>query len=434
MARRNAQDELGLARNFRFMARIGQYQIGELLGEGGLGRVHAAHDVVLGREVAIKSLRPEFLNDAGLVARFRAEATNLARLNHPNITTIHTLLEQGRSLYIVMERVYGETLDGILRRHKRGLSLTESLSIMAQTTDGLAYAHSMGIIHRDIKPSNLMIVPSSGLVKIMDFGIARLRGSQNLTRDGSIIGTLAYMAPEQLRGEQGDERSDLYSLAVVLYEMLTGSAPFVAKTEYDLIQAQVNTKPPHLRSVLPDASPKLEAALERALAKKPEHRFASVSEFRDAIDASAGRLTLTGAPSKRTGLEDTGVALRASIERLGATAARLLPAIGAATARIRPAGMPARGSLAMVAAATALIAFALVWGAVIIFSGTPESAVAKRPPPGGKSSPVGAAPPGVTNKSASTSPVGGGTADPGVIMLPPRLYPGRTELDKQDRE
>ena len=127
------------------------------------------------------------------------------------------------------------------------LDVRESLAIIAQAADGLAYAHSMGVIHRDIKPSNLMVA-ENGVLKIMDFGIARVRGIQRLTRSGSIVGTLAYMAPEQLRGEEGDEACDLYSLAIVLYEMLTGTPPFSANSEYDLMQAQINqtARPPDL--------------------------------------------------------------------------------------------------------------------------------------------------------------------------------------------
>jgi len=173
---------------------IGQYEIGELLGEGGLGQVHAAFDTVLQREVAVKSLRPELLNDSNFVERFRIEATSLARLNHPNITTIYSLIPDGKNLYMVMERVRGHTLDDILQKRKAAIEIRESLAIIAQAADGLAYAHSMGVIHRDIKPANLMIA-ENGVLKIMDFGIARVRGSQRLTRTGSIVGTLAYMPP-----------------------------------------------------------------------------------------------------------------------------------------------------------------------------------------------------------------------------------------------
>ena len=264
------------------MVRIGPYQIIELLGEGGVGRVHAAFDTVLEREVAIKSLRPELVNDKSFLERFRSEATHLARLNHPNITTLHSLFSEGRNLYMVMERVRGRSLDELLRARGSQLGVKESLALIAQVAEGLAYAHSMGVIHRDIKPANLMIT-DSGLVKIMDFGIARARGSQRLTRDGSMVGTLPYMAPEQLRGEGGDERSDLYSLAIVLYEMLAGHVPFAAATDYALMQAQIHARPPRLH--LPDLSADVQSALLQALAKKPERRFSSVQAFSDALGA-----------------------------------------------------------------------------------------------------------------------------------------------------
>src|SRR5580704_6114474 len=268
---------------------IGQYEIRELLGEGGIGQVHAAFDTVLQREVAMKSLRPELLSDANFVDRFRAEATSLARLNHPNITTLYSLIPDGKNLYMVMELVRGHTLDDILAKRNAPLDVRESLAIIAQAADGLAYAHSMGVIHRDIKPSNLMVA-ENGVLKIMDFGIARVRGSQRLTRSGSIVGTLAYMAPEQLRREEGDEACDLYSLAIVLYEMLTGTPPFSANSEYDLMQAQINQKPDRLISRVPGLDAKVESAIMRALSKKPAQRFASTRAFSDALGASSLRM------------------------------------------------------------------------------------------------------------------------------------------------
>jgi eukaryotic-like serine/threonine-protein kinase len=269
--------------------KIGQYELGELLGEGGLGQVHAAFDTVLQRQVAMKSLRPELLNDTNFLERFRVEATSLARLNHPNITTIYSLIPDEKNLYMVMELVRGHTLDDILQKRKAPIDIRESLAIIAQAADGLAYAHSMGVIHRDIKPANLMIA-ENGVLKIMDFGIARVRGSQRLTRTGSIVGTLAYMAPEQLRGEEGDEASDLYSLAIVLYEMLSGSPPFGATSEYDLMQAQINQRPERLIPRVPGLESAVESALLRALAKKPAQRFSSTRAFSDALGASALRL------------------------------------------------------------------------------------------------------------------------------------------------
>ena len=154
---------------------IGQYEVRELLGEGGIGQVHVGFDTTLEREIAIKSLRPELLNDKNFFDRFRGEATSLARLNHPNITTLYSLLPEGRNLYMVMELVRGDTLDALLKKRHGPLGVRESLAIIAQAADGLSYAHSMGVIHRDIKPANMMIT-ESGLLKIMDFGIARVRG------------------------------------------------------------------------------------------------------------------------------------------------------------------------------------------------------------------------------------------------------------------
>jgi serine/threonine-protein kinase len=268
---------------------IGQYEIREQLGEGGIGQVHAAFDTILQREVALKSLRPELLSDTNFVERFRAEATSLARLNHPNITTIYSLIPDDRNLYMVMELVRGHTLDDVLKQRNGPIAVRESLAIIAQAADGLNYAHSMGVIHRDIKPSNLMIA-ENGVLKIMDFGIARVRGSQRLTRSGSIVGTLAYMAPEQLRGEEGDETCDLYSLAIVLYEMLSGTPPFSATSEYDLMQAQINQRPERLIPRVPNLDPRVETALLKALSKKPAQRFPSTRAFSDALGASSLRM------------------------------------------------------------------------------------------------------------------------------------------------
>ncbi len=270
------------------MTMVGQYEIRELLGAGGIGQVHAAFDTVLEREVAIKSLRPELLNDKSFVDRFRGEATSLAKLTHPNITTLYNLLSEGGNLYLIMECVRGETLEDLLKKRGGKLGLRESLAIIAQVADGLSYAHSLGIVHRDIKPANLMIT-TSGAVKIMDFGIARVAGSQRLTRDGGALGTLAYMSPEQVRGEEPDGRSDIYSLAITLYEMLSGSVPFEADTDYALMQAHIKTRAPKLSSRLSGVDSRIDAALARGLAKNPDQRFAKAWEFSDALGAAALR-------------------------------------------------------------------------------------------------------------------------------------------------
>jgi eukaryotic-like serine/threonine-protein kinase len=264
---------------------IGQYEVQGLLGEGGSGQVYGARDTVLGRDVAIKSLRPELLNDASFVERFRAEATNLARLNHPNITTLYTLLADGKQLYMVMELVRGRTLETLLRERQGPLSPSEAIAIISQAADGLSYAHGVGIIHRDIKPANL-IITDSGQLKIMDFSIARMQGSERMTRDGSIIGTLAYMSPEQLRAEDVDARTDLYSLAIVLYEMLSGSVPFTAASDYELMRAQIHNAPKRLKHQVAGLDPRIDKALMRALSKKPNDRYASVAAFKEALGVS----------------------------------------------------------------------------------------------------------------------------------------------------
>jgi serine/threonine-protein kinase len=266
---------------------IGKYEILRLLGEGGAGQVHSARDTLLHREVAIKSLRPELISDQNFVDRFMTEAKNLGRLNHPNITTLYDLIFEGASLYMVMELVTGRTVERLLLDRSGQLPLGEAQAIISQVGDGLQYAHGLGIIHRDIKPANLMI-SDAGLVKIMDFGIARARGSQRLTRDGKIIGSLAYMAPEQVRGEEGNERSDIYSLAIVLYELLSGHAPFSAPTDFDLMQAQINQAPERISARIGGLPASVENAILKALSKNPDKRYPSVAAFCEAVGATTG--------------------------------------------------------------------------------------------------------------------------------------------------
>jgi serine/threonine protein kinase len=286
------------------MRMIGQFEVQELLGEGGIGQVFAARDTVLDRMVAIKSLRSELLSDKSFVARFRAEAKNLALLSHPNITTLYTLHEEGGCLYMMMEMVRGRTLETILDERGAPFTTQEALAIVAQAADGLAYAHEMGIVHRDIKPANL-ILTNTGLLKIMDFGIARAQGSQRMTRDGSIVGTLAYMSPEQCRGQDVDGRTDLYSLGIVLYEMLTGKVPFEASTDYELMQAHINTPPEWPSRRVMGIEPHVEKALMKALSKKASDRFGTLSAFKDALGAPASRTEALSIVHKVTRLAGT---------------------------------------------------------------------------------------------------------------------------------
>lgn len=263
---------------------IGHYEIRTLLGRGGIGEVYGAFDIELERDVAIKTLRPELSLDRAFLERFRSEATSLAKLNHPNIATLYALFKDDETLCMVMELVHGHTLETVLQRIGR-FPVRDSLAVIIQAVMGLRYAHKMGVIHRDIKPSNLMLT-DGGTLKIMDFGIARIQGSQRLTQQGDIVGTLAYASPEQLRGHEGDGRSDLYSLATVLYELISGRLPFNATSDYELMRAQVETLPPPLAPLCGDLDPGVEKALMRALAKAPEDRFDTVEEFGRALGAA----------------------------------------------------------------------------------------------------------------------------------------------------
>jgi hypothetical protein len=266
---------------------VGRYQIHGLLGSGGMGEVYKAADPTLGRTVALKVLRPELSGDPERLSRFLHEARAASALNHPNILTIHEVGDHDRSRFLVSELVEGETLR---ERVARGnLTVREILDITIQAASALAAAHAASIVHRDIKPDNLMLRPD-GYVKVLDFGVAtfaRSAGSADAmatmaheTGDGMIVGTIAYMSPEQARGLPVDGRSDCYSLGVVLYELVTGRAPFSAPTTTDLLVAILEREPPSIRSVAKGLPLQLEWIIEKALEKDPNLRYQTISDLR----------------------------------------------------------------------------------------------------------------------------------------------------------
>jgi len=260
---------------------IGNYRIDEKLGEGGVGLVWKATDLTLGRPVALKVLRAEFVARDGVVERFRSEALMLARLNHPNVATLYSFVCEGDLLMMVMEYVQGQTFEHLV--HAFGpMRFQRALPLYFQALDGIEYAHEHGIVHRDIKGSNVML-NHLGVVKAMDFGIARVLGSVHLTQNEHRVGTPAFMAPEQIRGEEADIRSDVYSLGLLLYLLLTGKAPFSAKSDYELCRMHLEEAPPPPRTIVGDIPDAVERAVLRSLAKAPGERFASVRELRAAL-------------------------------------------------------------------------------------------------------------------------------------------------------
>jgi serine/threonine-protein kinase len=260
---------------------IGNYKIIRSLGEGGVGRVYQGVDTMLDREVAIKVLRPELARQTSIVERFRSEAVLLAKLNHPNIATLYSLLRQGDELFMVLEFVRGETLEQLLQR-RGALPEDDAIPIFCQALDGINHAHELGIVHRDVKPGN-MILTANGILKVLDFGIARLLGTSRKTKSGNIIGTLEYMSPEQVRGLETDARSDIYGLGIMLYEILTGRLPFESENEFLLMKAQTEEMPALPRSINPNISETVETAIMKALAKNPDERFQSAGEFLDSL-------------------------------------------------------------------------------------------------------------------------------------------------------
>ena len=263
---------------------IGKYRIVARLGRGGMGTVYMAVDQSLERDVAIKVLNPG-VSEPDVLKRFRAEAITLAKLNHPNIATLYELGQHGDQLLMVMEFVRGETFDKLSER-AGPMPFERAAYLVAQVLDALGHAHRVGIVHRDMKPANL-ILSESGVVKVMDFGIARMVGTEHLTNDGYMMGTPAYMAPEQVLGNEVDGRADLYSVGVILYRMLTGHLPFKADTAAAMAQKQLKDAPTPLRQVRAELPVWCEQILERALAKPPELRYQTADEFRSALMLSA---------------------------------------------------------------------------------------------------------------------------------------------------
>jgi eukaryotic-like serine/threonine-protein kinase len=334
----------------------GRYLLEEQIARGGMGEVWRARDEVLNRPVAVKLLHDSLAGDEKAAERFRREALTAAQISHPNMANVFDYIEEGGQPGIVMELVPGETLAHRLAKKKK-IPIREAVRMTDDVLSALSAAHAAGIVHRDIKPANILLTPA-GEVKVTDFGIARSLSDASLTQTGTVMGTAHYSAPEQVRGESASPASDIYSMGVVLYEMLTGKRPYSGDTPIAVAMARLSEDPPHpkeLRSTIPAA---LDAVVMRALAREPRDRFASAAEMRMALDQAAA-----GAPIDQTQV----LAIEGADETMALGAlVRDEPKEGRLAAAVPPGWVGKRLAKLLV---PLIVVALLVWGLVAAFGG-----------------------------------------------------------------
>jgi serine/threonine-protein kinase len=260
--------------------RIGDYEVVAKLGAGGLGVVYEVRHLISQRREAMKILSPDQSGAPEMVERFRREVQTLAALSHVNIAALHTAFYHEDKLAMVMELIRGETLRN--RRAKVAITLPQVLDYTGQMLQALIYAHSLGVVHRDIKPSNIMIT-GEGVVKLLDFGIAITGQASELTQTGYLLGSLSYMSPEQVSGGKATARSDIYSVGVTLYELLTGSLPIVGTNNYEIMMGHMNQVPTSPHVAAPQVPIAISDAVMRALEKEPDRRFSTAEDFLHAL-------------------------------------------------------------------------------------------------------------------------------------------------------
>jgi serine/threonine protein kinase len=265
----------------------GRYELEKLVGSGGMSNVFRAHDRLLERTVALKILHEQYTRDEDYVERFRREARAVAQLAHPNIVTVIDRGEQDSRQYIVFEYIDGENLKELASRGP--LDPHDAIRLALQVARALAFAHERGLVHRDVKPQNVLL-NDDGQAKVTDFGIARSLDVHGVTQTGTVLGTSDYIAPEQARGQKVDPKTDIYSLGAVLYELLTGEVPYAGDNFVTVAMRHVNEPPPSVLDRRPDCPLRLDLAIQRAMAKDPDERYASMDEFCTELEACLNEL------------------------------------------------------------------------------------------------------------------------------------------------
>jgi len=344
--------------------RVGDYEVQALLGAGGMGQVYKVRNIISNREEAMKVLLPDLTSERELAVRFMMEIRTLAGLEHPNIAQLRTAFQFQNQLIMIMEYVEGVTLEKLAT--EQAIPIDRVLDYSTQVLSALSFAHTHGVIHRDIKPANIMIT-THGMVKLMDFGIAKNAEEMHLTRPGMTIGSVYYISPEQIRDGTVDARSDLYSFGITMYELLTRRKPFQADTSYTVLHAQCNEPPIPPIQVNPALSPALNAIILKALEKNPADRFQTAQEFHDALKAlvePAGRPAAalpTAAFAAAPTLADELSATLAGFKPVpGAVSATPVPMPASQPMQQQPTPIPAASAASPTGSAAATPAFAPV--------------------------------------------------------------------------
>ncbi len=428
---------------------IGQYRVTQLLGEGGMGAVYKAVDTMIEREVAIKVLRPEIAHQKNLLDRFRTEAVTLAKLNYAGIAMLYTFLQEGDQFYMILEYVPGKTLECVEQEHG-ALDYKVAVPLFVKILEAMQPAHEMGIMHRDVKPANIMLT-TWGAVKLMDFGIARVLGAARQTRQGALVGTIEYIAPERIKGKEGGPAADIYSLGIVLYEMLAGRLPFRSENEYELMHMHLENVAPTFAEGGVNVPAGIEAVVQKSMAKQEEDRYATCDEFSEALQSVVGAAPIAKrqiiALVGQVAVAELGTAGHSSGETTGAATSNGFPAVNVAEPQKQEIPGKGSGSVAafmrlrkvpLLAAAAVLVAIALGVGfGLLSRNGPPKPA--PNPPvqqnePTATTVPNGVPPPaqapsGVISPSIPSQPIQGTPIAP----PPPSKPAPKSNETKHDR-